>query len=90
MQDDYETAAILRDEANALEKRMEAFAASWEEKMNQEPPAILTPDFIANLITQIEAALEALSSGDTEKITEIKARLRALKSELLGELPENE
>ena len=93
LQDDYETAAILRDEANALEKRMEAFAAAWEEKMNEEDSFASPNDslfaVVARLISETETAIEALSSGDADKIVEIKKRLRSLRDELSNETPDN-
>jgi ATP-dependent Clp protease ATP-binding subunit ClpA len=81
LQDDYETAAIFRDEANILEKRMEAFAVAWEEKMNEESwdSSHETLSFVVHsLISTVEAAIEALSAGDEAKIAEIKMRLQLL------------
>jgi ATP-dependent Clp protease ATP-binding subunit ClpA len=81
LQDDYETAAILRDEANFLEKRMEEFAVEWEAKMNEESwdSSRETLSFVVHsLISTVEAAIEALSAGDEAKIAEIKMRLQLL------------
>ncbi len=91
LQEDYETAAQFRDEAAALEKRMEAFAVAWEEKMNEEEllaaPRDLLPSIMVLLITEIEAAMEVLSSGDAAKILEIQERLRSLRLQVLGDTP---
>lgn len=87
--DDYENAAKLRDEARELEKRMEEFADQWEQAMEQPMPSDakfdLMPVTVEILITQIEAAIDALASNDTEKLAAIKQRLAVLKDSLRGE-----
>lgn len=87
LQEHYEAAALLRNQTYELEKRMEDFADEWATKMNEEEPLIASRESMApamaRLITEIEAALEALSASDAEKIAEIKARLRSFKIELL-------
>jgi ATP-dependent Clp protease ATP-binding subunit ClpA len=87
---DYETANLLHQRANYIEHRIEEFVDKWEAAMQES--TIPTPDFmpntVINLITQIEAALEALQNNDAEKLNEARANLNALKQQLHGD-PEN-
>ena len=83
LQDDYERAAAMRDQAHGIEARMEKFADEWEKVMNESSKETFDSlTIITNLITQIEMALDALHEKDTQKLDEVKANLRNLKDKL--------
>lgn len=91
LQDDYESAAVLRNKANDIELRIEEFVDKWEAATQES--AVPTPDFMAeavtNLIIQIEIALNVLQNNDTTRLDEVKANLGKLKAQLETKESEN-
>jgi hypothetical protein len=88
--EDYETAGLLHQRAHYIELRIEEFVDKWEAAMQES--TVPTPDFmaetIANLITLIETALDALQNNDTTQLDEVKANLGKLKQQLETNEPE--
>lgn len=85
--DDYEAAAILRDEAQEIERRMKENSDEWAKAMDEDVEALTSPSnslkiTITTLITQIEAAIEALQNSDEAKLSDVKQNLAALREQL--------
>jgi hypothetical protein len=82
---DHEAVTRWSEEVTAIEQRMTDFMATWEASLNQDAPTdSRMVGIVTKLITEIETALDALSTGETVKLEEAKERLAGLKSELRG------